>query len=150
MTPHIRIQEERIDVGCAAAFFAQDNDAVGASAMFVGTVRGGDVTCMTLEHYPGMTERAMGEIARTASERWALLNVHLVHRIGCLLPGEVIVFIGVSAAHRTCALTACDYLIDHLKSRTPFWKKERFANTERWVEARPSDADSLHRWHEQQ
>jgi molybdopterin synthase catalytic subunit len=111
----------------------------GATAVFVGTMRdfnGPDpVREMTLEHYPGMTERYLERIASEATDRWGLLDVLIVHRVGRLLPGDPIVLVAARSAHRAAALDACRYLIEELKHRAPFWKKESVPGAERWVEA---------------
>lgn len=126
-------------------FFGRD-DQIGATALFIGTVRGGAVHSMTLEHYPEMTEQALADIVAAADERWALLGVRVVHRVGVLAVGDVIVFVGVAARHRADAFAACQYITDFLKSRAPFWKKESTAQGERWVEAVADDEAALLRW----
>ncbi|MCX8087547.1 MAG: molybdopterin synthase catalytic subunit MoaE [Rhodocyclaceae bacterium] len=119
----------------------------GAVASFVGLVRqDGAVTAMTLEHYPGMTEAALADIVVAARARWPLLAVRIVHRIGRLLPGERIVFVGVAAAHRHAAFAACEFIMDYLKTQAPFWKKEETLAGARWVEARESDERAAQRW----
>tara|TARA_R110000796_G_scaffold127333_4_gene242586 strand:+ start:49777 stop:50259 length:483 start_codon:yes stop_codon:yes gene_type:complete len=123
---------------------------IGAVVTFVGYVRdfnlGQDVAGMLLEHYPGMTEKALQGIAAEAAERWPLLGVEVLHRVGQLAPGEPIVFVGVSAAHRQAAFDACHFIIDYLKTRAPFWKKEATPAGSVWVEARASDEAALQRW----
>lgn len=119
---------------------------IGATVFFVGSVRGGEVSQLHLEHYPGMTEQALADIAAAAAARWALLAVRVVHRVGALESGEGIVFVGVAAAHRAAAFAACEYITDFLKSRAPFWKKETTATGEHWVQATASDEDALQRW----
>jgi molybdopterin synthase catalytic subunit len=110
----------------------------GASAVFVGTMRdvneGDEITGMYLEHYPGMTEKALRQIAEEAGQRWALLDVLLVHRVGDLLPGDPIVLVGVWSAHRKEAFEACRHIMEVLKSRAPFWKREQLPDGHRWVE----------------
>ena len=101
---------------------------------------------MTLEHYPGMTERALCDIAARARERWQLSAARIVHRVGRMKPGEAVVFVGAAARHRAAAFDACRYMADFLKTRAPFWKKEETANGERWVRARQSDEDALAQW----
>jgi molybdopterin synthase catalytic subunit len=120
--------------------------AAGAVASFVGYVRGGDVLAMTLEHYPGMTECALADIAVQAHGRWALLGVRIIHRVGRLLPGERIVFVGVAGSHRGEAFSACQFIMDYLKTQAPFWKKEETADGARWVDARDSDEAALRQW----
>ena len=101
---------------------------------------------MTLEHYPGMTEKALAEIVAEARRRWALLGVRVIHRVGRLLPGERIVFVAVSSSHRHDAFAACEFIMDYLKTQAPFWKREDTASGGRWVDARESDDAALARW----
>ena len=126
------------------------NRRIGAIASFVGTVRdlneGQGVAAMTLEHYPGMTERALEAICAQARERWDLYDVLVVHRYGPLEPGDQIVLVVVTSAHRGEAFAACEFVMDYLKTQAPFWKKERTAQGERWVEARASDDEAASRW----
>ena len=124
--------------------------AFGAVATFVGLVRGAadGVQEMTLEHYPGMTEKALAEIADEACQRWHLMAVSVVHRVGALLPGEQIVYVGVAAAHRGEAFAACEFVMDYLKTRAPFWKKEQTAQGGHWVDARDTDDEAAARWDE--
>jgi molybdopterin synthase catalytic subunit len=121
-------------------------------ATFVGLVRdlneGTAVSRMTLEHYPGMTERALEDICAQAASRWDLLDTRVIHRVGPLEPGDAIVFVAVSSAHRGEAFAACEYIMDYLKTRAPFWKKEVTPGGERWVEARASDDEAAARWRE--
>lgn len=121
-------------------------DEVGAVASFVGIVRGGEVQAMTLEHYPGMTERALQDIVEDAQRRWQLDAVRVIHRVGRLLPGDRIVFVGVAGRHRGEAFAACEFIIDYLKTRAPFWKKEETASGARWVDARETDDTAAARW----
>ncbi len=122
----------------------------GASVAFTGYVRdantGDDVLAMELEHYPGMTEKSIAAIIDEAFERWSLLGAKVVHRVGRLQPGERIVYVGVAAAHRREAFAACEFIMDYLKTRAPFWKKESTCDGERWVEARSSDTAAAQRW----
>lgn len=124
--------------------------AVGATAAFTGYVRnvntGDAVAALELEHYPGMTERSIEAIVEEACGRWQLLAVRVVHRVGCLVPGERIVYVGVAAAHRREAFVACEFIMDYLKTRAPFWKKETTDHGQRWVEARSSDSAAADRW----
>ncbi len=126
------------------------NVGVGAVVGFVGYVRdfndGREVAGMFLEHYPGMTEKALAKIEVEAQARWPLLKVEVLHRIGALEPGEPIVFVGVASAHRQAAFEACDFIMDYLKTRAPFWKKESTQEGPRWVEGRQSDQDAAGRW----
>ena len=121
----------------------------GALVAFTGLVRSGasePVIRMLLEHYPGMTERSIQEIIEQANERWQLLSVLVIHRVGTLYPGEQIVYVGVCARHRGDAFVACEFIMDYLKTRAPFWKKEFTPHGEQWVEARASDTDAAARW----
>jgi molybdopterin synthase catalytic subunit len=122
--------------------------AAGAVASFIGHVRGdGGLVEMNLEHYPGMTEAALSNLADAARERWSLAAVSLIHRVGALRPGDRIVFVGAASAHRAAALEACAYLIDRLKTDAPFWKKEQFSDGRHgWVAARASDDEASARW----
>ena len=121
----------------------------GAVASFVGHVRADDgVLRLELEHYPGMTERALEALAAEACRRWSLRGVRVVHRVGPMAPGDAIVLVGTAADHRTAALDACAFLIDRLKTDAPFWKREIRAEGPRWVEAKPKDVAAAHRWKE--
>ncbi len=144
------MQEQAFDVGAEYAGLRNGNWADGATAMFVGSVRDFNldsaVSCMELEHYPGMTERVLQDIAEKAQRRWALGRVRVVHRVGRLGAGDDIVFVGTCAPHRQAALEACAFVMDFLKTRAPFWKKEKGPDGERWVEARQSDSDALEKW----
>jgi molybdopterin synthase catalytic subunit len=146
----IRVQREDFDVGAEIDALARGNSAVGGIASFVGVVRaggGGDaITALTLEHYPGMTERALEAIEAEARQRWPLAACLIVHRFGRLLPGERIVLVVTAAAHRQAAFEACEFLVDWLKTKAPFWKLEETARGERWVEAKDSDDDAARRW----
>ncbi len=119
----------------------------GGCAYFLGIARGGEVAAMTLEHYPGMTERALENIARRACEKWKLHNARIVHRVGRILPGEAIVFVGAAAAHRSAAFEACRFMTDFLKTRAPFWKKEETVDGgSRWVQSSACDEDAAREW----
>ena len=148
--PMIRIQEEPFDAGALIEATHGANPGVGAVAAFIGLVRdvneGSDVSEMTLEHYPGMTERAIERICRDAAERWEVLDARVVHRVGTLRPTDPIVFVAVASGHRRDAFDACEFIMDFLKTRAPFWKKERTDSGERWVEARASDDEAAARW----
>lgn len=143
---HIAVQEADFDAGAQTAALSALDDGVGAVASFVGLVRGKDVRAMTLEHYPGMTERALTDIATQACQRWPLASVRIIHRVGRLLPGAQIVYVGVGSGHRQAAFEACAFIMDYLKTRAPFWKKEETADGERWVDARDADEAALQRW----
>jgi len=129
---------------------AGPGETAGAVATFTGLVRraagDGAFTGLTLEHYPGMTERAIGEILDEAAARWSLLALGVVHRIGELAPGARIVWVGAAAAHRGDAFAACEFTMDYLKTRAPFWKKEHWGPEARWVEARSDDRHRAARW----
>lgn len=146
----VRVQREDFDAGKEIAALRAGNLGVGAVAVFVGTVRdlndGDGVASLELEHYPGMTERALEDICAQARQRWDIFDVTVVHRFGQLAPGDQIVLVVVSSAHRAQAFAACEFLMDYLKTRAPFWKKERTPEGERWVEARASDDDAAARW----
>jgi molybdopterin synthase catalytic subunit len=146
----IRVQREDFDVGRELAGLTEGRRDIGALACFVGLVRdmaGGEpIAAMTLEHYPGMTEREIGKIAAEARSRWPLDDVLVVHRYGRLEPGERIVLVATASAHRQAALEACQFLIDWLKTKAPFWKLEDRASGAKWVEARDDDRAAEERW----
>jgi len=148
--PTVRVQEPDFDVGLELEALTRGRVDVGAVASFVGLVRdandGHAISGMTLEHYPGMTQKALEEICREAHARWELLDTLVIHRVGPLEPGERIVLVGVSSAHRGEAFAACEFIMDYLKTRAPFWKREDTAQGERWVEARTSDESAADRW----
>jgi molybdopterin synthase catalytic subunit len=130
-----------------AAELAGIEAGAGAVASFTGLVRGDDgVTCLTLEHYPGATEAALTTLAEAAVVRWGLSAVTIVHRVGPMLPGERIVFVGTASTHRGASLEACAYLIDRLKTDAPFWKREDRGGEHRWVEPRATDDAAAARW----
>jgi molybdopterin synthase catalytic subunit len=147
---HVRVQQAPFDAGLEIAALTEGRRDVGAVATFVGLVRdlneGARVSRMSLEHYPGMTERALEEICAEAARRWDLLDSRVVHRVGPLEPGDAIVLVAVSSAHRGEAFAACEFIMDYLKTRAPFWKKELTPEGERWVEARSSDDEAASRW----
>ena len=147
----IRVQSEDFDLRAEVAALTAGRTDIGGIGCFIGTVRdsagGRPIAALVLEHYPGMTERAMARIADEAHRRWSLLGCTLIHRVGRLEPGENIVLVVAVSAHRQAALDATAFLIDWLKTHAPFWKKERFTDGgEAWVEARESDADAAARW----
>jgi molybdopterin synthase catalytic subunit len=149
----VRVQAEPFDPAAELAAFGRGRTDVGAVASFVGLVRGehggSGVGAMTLEHYPGMTERKLAEIEAEARARWPLLDALVVHRHGRMLPGEPIVLVAAASAHRQAALEACAFLIDWLKTKAPFWKLEEApegGGEGRWVEARASDDEAAARW----
>jgi len=146
----VRIQEADFDVGAEIAALRKGDARVGAVAVFVGTVRdvneGDGVAAMTLEHYPGMTEKALQAIVDEAKRRFDVYAMRVVHRVGELAPSDQIVLVAVTSAHRGQAFDACRFVMDYLKTRAPFWKKERTAQGTRWVEARASDDAAAERW----
>lgn len=146
----VSVQEADFDPGLEMAGLTAGRTDVGAVASFVGLVRdshlGAGISDMTLEHYPGMTEKALEKIAAEANARWPLQAVRVIHRHGRLLPGERIVFVAVAAAHRGEAFQACEFIMDYLKTGAPFWKKEGTPDGGRWVDARESDDAARARW----
>ena len=148
--PRVRVQPEDFDTGRELEALTRGRVDVGALASFVGLVRdangGSSVSGMTLEHYPGMTEKALEDICAQASARWSLIDVVVIHRIGPMVPGDRIVMVGVASSHRGDAFAACEFIMDYLKTRAPFWKKESTPSGERWVEARASDEVAERRW----
>jgi molybdopterin synthase catalytic subunit len=146
----VRIQTGEFDVGEEIARIRQGNPKIGAIAAFVGVVRdvneGDAVAGMTLEHYPGMTERSIEAIVEEACARWQVLDALVVHRVGTLQPTDPIVLVVTASSHRGEAFAACEFLMDYLKTRAPFWKKETIAGGSRWVEARASDDEAAARW----
>jgi len=143
----IRVSVQPAPIDIAVELAVVEAGGAGGIASFTGLVRADDsVTELELEHYPGMTEAALTALAEEARERWALLAVNLVHRIGRMTPGERIVFVGTAAAHRAAALESCAFLIDKLKTGAPFWKRERRGDGASWVEARGTDDVAAERW----
>ena len=146
----IEVQQAHFDPGERLNRLHADHLGVGAVVGFVGYVRnyneGDPVSGMWLEHYPGMTEKALTGIVEQAQTRWPLLDVQVLHRVGQLEPGEPIVFVGVASAHRQAAFEANAFIMDYLKTRAPFWKREATPDGERWVDARDSDEVALSRW----
>jgi molybdopterin synthase catalytic subunit len=144
----IRVGGADFDVGAEMTALTAGRSDIGGVGCFLGVVRGdGGLRSMSLEHYPGMTERALATIAHEAEARWALLGCTIVHRVGPLAPGENIVLVLAAAAHRQVALDATAFLIDWLKTRAPFWKQETLADgTGRWVDARIADDEAASRW----
>ncbi len=144
----VSIQSSPFDMGAEVRRFANSVSGAGAIVTFSGLVRddGGKLTAMEIEHYPAMTERAVEAIRMEAMERWALLGAVIVHRYGRLEPGEQIMMVATAARHRADAFAAAEFLMDYLKSRAPFWKKETGPDGERWVAARDEDEEALARW----
>jgi len=146
----IAIRHEDFDAGAEARALSKGNPGVGAVASFVGLVRdrndGSAVSTMTLEHYPGMTEKAIAGIIDEAKGRWEVIDCTVIHRIGELRPSEQIVLVAVASGHRGDAFAACEFIMDYLKTRAPFWKKETTPEGARWVDARTSDDAAAARW----
>ncbi len=148
--PPVTIQKAPFEAGKVIREVCAHDPNIGAVASFIGLMRdmneGDYVKRMTLEHYPGMTEKAIGEIIDEAKARWKLINVRVIHRVGDLEPTDPIVLVVVAASHRGAAFEACEFIMDYLKTRAPFWKKEFTRKGERWVESRESDRKSADRW----
>ncbi len=150
----IKVQREDFDIGAELAQLTRGNTKVGGLASFVGLVRdladpgssGGDVSAMTLEHYPAMTEKRLAGIEAEARARWPLESVLIIHRYGRLEPGDRIVLVATTSAHRQAALESCAFLIDWLKTKAPFWKLEEGAKGAAWVEAKESDDRAAEKW----
>jgi len=146
----VTVQEADFDLAAEVAALQHGREDVGAVASFVGCVRGGaseaGVSALTLEHYPGMTERAIEGMVAEANRRFRLLGVRVIHRVGRLEPGARIVLVAVASAHRRDAFEGCEFLMDYLKTHAPFWKKETTPGGERWVDARVADDEALRRW----
>jgi molybdopterin synthase catalytic subunit len=150
MVARVSIQQQDFDVAAEAAVLRRDDSGVGAVAAFVGTVRdrndGGTVGTLTLEHYPGMTERAIEGMIDAAFARFDIRGARVIHRVGELKPLDQIVLVVVTSAHRGDAFGACEFLMDYLKTQAPFWKKEATPEGARWVDARVADDAALARW----
>ena len=146
----VRVQRENFDIGAEIAAFRRADPGIGAIASFIGLVRdlndGEAVASMTLEHYPGMTEKALSGIVADAKQRWDIIDALVIHRIGELRPLDQIVLVVVTGAHRGAAFAACEFIMDYLKTQAPFWKKEQTPQGARWVEARASDDQAAERW----
>lgn len=146
----IRVQENDFDVSTEIAALRKGDPRVGAVVTFLGTVRdlndGSQVKEMTLEHYSGMTEKALEEIVAQAKSRWDIYQALVIHRVGPLLPEDQIVLVAVTSAHRGEAFAACEFIMDYLKTAAPFWKKEETPDGGRWVDARVTDEAAMARW----
>ncbi|MGM0784301.1 MAG: molybdopterin synthase catalytic subunit MoaE [Pseudomonadota bacterium] len=146
----IRVQQAPFDAGEEQRVLLGDRTDIGAVVSFIGLVRDfnerPEVNALTLEHYPGMTEAALGEIVTEAEQRWSLQGVSVIHRVGRLAPGDPIVLVVVASEHRRQAFEACDFIMDYLKTRAPFWKKEHSASGDYWVAERESDRWDARRW----
>jgi len=145
-----RVQAEDFDLGAEVAALRKGRSDIGAVVAFAGLVRdlagGVPITSMELEHYPGMTEAALADIEQQARSRWSLQDALIIHRFGKLAPGDQIVLVVTAAPHRQDAFAAAEFIMDYLKSRAPFWKKETTAQGGHWVDARDADEDALDRW----
>ena len=146
----VRVQEQDFDLSAEVAALRQGNPRIGAIATFTGVVRdmndGDSVSRMTLEHYPGMTEKSITAIIHEAQARWQVMDALVIHRIGTLMPLDQIVLVVVTSAHRGDAFAACEFIMDYLKTRAPFWKKEQTGQGARWVDARTTDDTAAKRW----
>lgn len=144
----ISVQQEDFDISAEITGLKSGNHDIGAIVTFTGTVRdsGGSLTSMTLEHYPGMTEAELNRIAAEAEAKWPLLGCRIIHRYGTLKPGDNIVLVIAMSAHRKAAFEAADFLMDYLKSKAPFWKKEQTGTKASWVDAKEKDEAALKRW----
>ncbi len=149
----IRVQIDDFDLGNEVEKLRAGKPQIGAVASFIGLVRdindGSGVSTLTLEHYPGMTEKALADIVAQAQARWEVIDCTVIHRVGELQPTEQIVLVAVASGHRGDAFAACEFIMDFLKTAAPFWKKERTPDGERWVEARDSDDAAARRWKDQ-
>lgn len=145
----IQVQTDNFDQNAVYRWLSESN-SVGATTIFVGKVRdmnlGDDVSGLFLEHYPAMTEKALTDIVAEARQRWELERVAVIHRVGQLYTGDEIVLVGVSSAHRGNAYSANEFIMDYLKTRAPFWKRETTQHGERWVEERESDLQAVEKW----
>jgi molybdopterin synthase catalytic subunit len=146
----VRVQTADFDIGAEIAALRAANKKIGAVASFIGTVRdlndGDTVSSMALEHYPGMTEKALQDIVVQAKTRWDIFDALVIHRVGELHPADQIVLVVTTSAHRGEAFAACEFLMDYLKTQAPFWKKEQTPQGSRWVDARTSDDEAAQRW----
>ena len=148
----IKVQRENFDVATELATLYADRQNVGAVASFIGLVRDvagpGELSAMTLEHYPGMTEKQLQQLEADALQRWPLDRVLIIHRYGRLLPGDQIVLCATTSAHREAAFAACTFLMDWLKTKAPFWKLEEVGGKTEWVEAKDADDEAAAKWNE--
>lgn len=146
----VRVQIEDFDAGAELQSLRSTRPDIGAIVSFIGQVRdindGSDVSAMHLEHYPGMTEKSLEIITQQAKQRWDIVDVLVIHRVGDLNPSDQIVMVAVSSAHRKEAFMACEFVMDYLKTEAPFWKKELTTNGARWVEAKATDDAAKERW----
>ena len=148
----VRVQTEDFDVGFEISQLGQSRNDIGAIVSFVGLVRdlndGDTVSQLTLEHYPGMTEKSLHAIIDQAKVRWRIVDALIVHRVGTLQPGDQIVLVVASSAHRGDAFAACEFMMDYLKTEAPFWKKEATPQGDHWVEAKSADDEARERWNQ--
>jgi molybdopterin synthase catalytic subunit len=146
----VRVQEADFDLSTEINAFRAGRPEIGAVAAFVGLVRdvnvGSAVSGLTLEHYPGMTQKALQDIVAEAQQRWEIIDALVIHRVGRLLPMDQIVLAAVAGAHRSEAFQACEFIMDYLKTQAPFWKQEQTPEGTRWVEAKASDDSAVARW----
>ena len=146
----VKVQTEDFDVGQVLAALRHDNPSIGAMVSFVGLVRdlndNATVTTLTLEHYPDMTEKSLQAIVDQAKQRWDIIDLAVIHRVGTLQPTDQIVLVVVTSAHRQAAFLACEFVMDYLKTQAPFWKKETNPQGAHWVEAKTSDDEAQARW----
>lgn len=146
----VKVQTDDFDVAQVLADLRDNKPQVGAIVSFVGLVRdvndGTDVSTLTLEHYPQMTEKALQAIVDEAKQRWDVMDAVVIHRVGTLQPTDQIVLVAISSAHRQAAFSACEFVMDYLKTQAPFWKKETNNQGARWVDARASDDEAKARW----
>jgi molybdopterin synthase catalytic subunit len=146
----VRVQQKDFDLGTELLALRQGNPKIGAIASFLGLVRdineGDAVAGMSLEHYPGMTEKALERIVEQARTRWDIFDALVIHRVGDLKPTDQIVLVAVTGAHRGEAFAACEFIMDYLKTQAPFWKREQTPSGARWVDARESDEQAAGRW----
>lgn len=146
----IQVTTEPIDLNAIQQGLYQGNTAVGALVSFVGLVRDVNddaaVTGLYLQHYPGMTETALQQILEQAEQRWSLMSMQITHRVGAMQPNDIIVVVAVTSAHRGEAFAACEFVMDYLKTRAPFWKKETRTDGDRWLDSRDSDQQRAQRW----
>ncbi|MFG6179214.1 molybdopterin synthase catalytic subunit MoaE [Halomonas sp. THAF12] len=146
----VRVQQQTFDAGAVQREVLAERTDIGAVVSFTGLVRDfnerPDIEALSLEHYPGMTESALESIADEAESRWPLQGIRVIHRVGRLAPGDPIVLVVVASAHRRAAFEACDFIMDYLKTRAPFWKKEHSASGDYWVAERETDHQDARRW----
>ena len=145
----LRVQKEAFDFGYEVSSFAMAQSNMGAIVTFSGVVRnlvGVKLSYINIEHYPGMAEKAISKIVDDAANRWSLGDVLVIHRYGCLVPGELIMMVATASKHRKNAFEAAEYVMDYLKSRAPFWKKEVTGHSQDWVTSKPEDETKLKKW----